>query len=82
MTGNPHGLETVYHAVAKPSSDSKSVITGADVSMGLLEDFEVERSLSLFSNMRDKLLGIREGPTVGDRSSVEEALCWAKLEND
>jgi hypothetical protein len=40
--------------------------------MGLSEDLEVERLLSLFSKIRDKLLGVREGPVV-DLSSVEEA---------
>lgn len=41
--------------------------------MVLSEDLEVEGPLSLCSNIRDRLLGVREGPVVDGRSSVEEA---------
>ena len=81
----------MYHAVAEPHPDSKSVIIGVDVgvagvdaSLGLSESFEFER-LSLFSNIRDRLLGIREGPTVDGRSREAPCgtgICWVKLEND
>ena len=90
-TGNPYGLETVYHAVAEPSPDSTSVIIGVDIgvagvdaSMGLPEYFEFERSLSLLSNIRDILLGVREGPTADGRSREAPdgtVICWAELEN-
>jgi hypothetical protein len=56
------------------------MITDVDASMSLLEEFGVEGSLSLLSNIRDKLLGVREGPT--GRSGAEEALRWVKLEHD
>jgi hypothetical protein len=88
-TGNPYGLETVHHAVAEPSSKSVIVgvdegVVGVDASIGLSENFKF-KELSLFSNIRDKLLGIREGPTVDGRSreaSGGAGICWAKLEND
>lgn len=89
--GSPYGLETVYHGVAEPSPNSKSEITGVDngvagvdASIALSENFEF-KGLSLFSNIRDRLLGIREGPTVDGRSreaSGATGICWAKLEND
>lgn len=91
--GIPHDLEIVYHA-AESSLDSTSAIFGVDVevvgvdaSMGISENLDVEGTLSLFSNIRDRLLGVREGPVVDGRSSVDEALgrtdiCWDKLENE
>lgn len=92
--GNPPGLWTVYHAAAEKSPDSTSVITGVNVevdgvdpSMGLSEDLGMEGLLSIFSNIRDRLLGVREGPVVDGRASVEETpggtdSCSDKLEND
>ena len=91
--GIPHDLETVYHA-AESSLDSTSAIidvdvevVGVDASMGISENLDVEGTLSLFSNIRDRLLGVREGPIVDGGSSVDEALgrtdiCWDKLENE
>ena len=82
IMGIPHGLETVYHAAAESSLDSKSAIIGVnvevvgiDASMGISENLEVEGTLSLFSNIRDRLLGVLAGPAVDGRSGVEETWC-------
>lgn len=86
--GNPYGLGTVYNAVAEPTPDSTSVVIGVDDGVvgvdASMENFEFKR-LSLFSNIRDRLLGVREGPTVDGRSRESPGrtgICRVKLEND
>lgn len=86
--GNPQGLEAEYHGAAEQSPDSTSATTGVNVvGVDALIGMSVEGSLSLFSNIRDRLLGVREGLAVDGRSIVEEVLdgtdiCWDKLEDE
>lgn len=75
---NPDGFETVYHAL---TSGSTSMITGVVVVvigvsawMGWSEGLEVEGPLSPFSNIRDRLLGVREGP-VAEGVPGERDIC-------
>ena len=87
IMGNPPGLGTVYHAAAEKSPDSTSVITGVNVEVDGVDPSMGLSELSIFSNIRDRLLGVREGSVVDGRSCVEGTLggtdsCSDKLEND